>query len=164
MAKPLTNLFLHDIFSNDLYTRKIFKGFIYPRGNKNIQKQISNITTPALYICNTDFADSEGLHWLLVLYLDNQTIFFDPFGLSPDIYNYPFLVERSIIPVTRNIFTVQNWSSRSVACGHFVLIYGLLLARGYSLNVINNIFHPADTESNDTLAIDFILWLKQRQK
>jgi hypothetical protein len=161
MNFALSNIFINKIFSNDVYTKNIFKGFLYPRGNNNIQKEIAAIQPPALYVCNTDWKSSSGIHWLLILYLSNLTIFFDPFGFSEQVYNLPFIVERGSIPVQRNIFTVQNWDTRSVACGHFVLIYGLLLARGHTLNDINNIFLP-NTESNDSIAINLISWLKRK--
>ena len=76
-------------------------------------------------------------------------------------YNYPFIVERSIAPVERNTFQVQNWSSRSIACGHFIIIYGLLIARGFELYEINKVFHPVNTELNDISAVEFVKWLKQ---
>lgn len=161
MNLPLSNIFINKIFLQDIYTNQIFRGFLYPRGNPNIRKEIATIQPPALYVCNTDFANSPGLHWLLILYLPNVTLFFDPFGFSEQVYNLPFIVERDNIPVKRNIFPVQNWDSRSVACGHFVIIYGLLLARGFSLNGINNIFSQ-NSELNDNIAIKFISWLKTR--
>ena len=161
MAGPLTNFFIEDIFLRDLYTQKIYKGFIYPRGNINIREEISKIKPPAIYVVNTDYKKRGGLHWILLVYLENKTLFLDPFGFSNLTYNYPFLVERGIAPVTRNIFKVQNWHTRSISCGHFIIIYGLMIARNFSLYEINNYFHPVDTEFNDILAIDFVIWLKE---
>lgn len=50
MAGPLTNYFIEDIFLKDPFTRKIFKGFIHPRGNINIRETISKIKTPSIYV------------------------------------------------------------------------------------------------------------------
>ena len=161
MNLPLSNIFINKVFLTDKYTKPVFKGFLHPRGNPNIQYEIKQIRPPALFVCNTDYYNSSGKHWLLIYYLPNLTIFFDPFGFSEQIYELPFIVERDKVPVKRNIFTVQNWNTHSIACGHFVLVYGLLLARGYSLNSVNNIFLKNHSEVNDCIAINFVTWLKK---
>ena len=76
MAEPLTDFFIEDIFLRDLYTQKIYKGFIYPHGNINIREEISKIKPPAIYVVNTDYKKRGGLHWILLVYLENKTLFF----------------------------------------------------------------------------------------
>lgn len=160
MNTPLSNHFLDGIFTSDPYTKKYYKGSIYPRGNPDIKKIISKIKPIEFYILNTDYYTNPGIHWCLIAYFKKYTVFIDPFGLPPYVYNLPFLIEYKINPVRRNIFTVQNFNSRSIACGHFVIIYGLLLARGYSLYKINSFFDPKNTYLNDQIALDFVSWLK----
>lgn len=157
----LSNYFLHKILSTDYYTKPLFRGFLFPRDNPDILEKIKKISPPSIFVVNTDFIKEPGLHWVLVIYLKNITLWLDPFGLPSLIYNLPIIVERKNIPVTRNIFTVQNFDTRSITCGHFVLIYALLIARGYNFVQINNIF-TENTELNDFIAIEVITWLNQQ--
>ena len=158
MYHPLNNLEIEKLLSAHPATKNIYKGFLYPRDTKT-----PKIYPPALYIVNTDYAEGPGLHWILIYYLKNKTIFFDPFGLSPDIHNFPFVVERNNNPVTYNTFTVQNFTSRSYSCGHFVIIFAILLSQGYTLKDIEKLF-VKDREINDNIAISIITWLSKLMK
>ena len=155
MDHALNNREIASILARHSATKNIFKGFLHPR-----DKERPAIKTPSLYVINTDYITGPGLHWVLILYQKNTTIFFDPFGLSPDIHNFQFVTEHSNNSVTYNIFTVQNFSSRSYACGHFVITYGILLCKDYSLKNIEKLF-TKDKELNDRIAIDFVSWLSK---
>ena len=125
MDHALNNREIFNILTNHPDTKNIFKGFLYPR-----DKERPVFVTPALYVVNTDYMKGPGIHWLLILFKKNKTIFFDPFGLPPSAYDFPFVVEYSNNAVTYNTFTVQNFDSRSYTCGHFVSIYSILLNQG----------------------------------
>ena len=153
MNHALNNKEIDRVLKNHPATKNIFKGFLYPR-----DKKIPEIEPPALYVINTDYLAGPGLHWVLIVYLDSKTIFVDPYGLSPDVYGFPIVAEHSNNPVTYNIFTVQNFTSRSYACGHFVILYAILLARGYSLKSIEQKF-TQNTEVNDNIAIEVVTWI-----
>lgn len=153
MNHALNNKEISRVLNKHTATKNIFKGFLYPRDEKTPEFQ-----TPALYVINTDYLAGPGLHWVLILYLESKTIFVDPYGLSPDVYGFPIVAEHSDNPVTYNIFTVQNFTSRSYACGHFVIIYAILLAQGYSLKEIEKEF-TKNAEINDGIAIEVVTWL-----
>ena len=158
MYHPLNNLEINTILSVHPATKNIYKGFLHPR-----DRRIPKIAPPALYIVNTDYSDGPGLHWILIYYFKERTIFFDPFGLSPDVHNFPLVVERKNNPVTYNTFTVQNFTTRSYSCGHFVIIYAILLSQGYSLKDIE-LFFEKDSEINDSIAITVVTWLSNTMK
>ena len=158
MYHPLSNTEIQNLLSAHPATKKIYKGFLFPRDRKR-----PKISPPALYILNTDYAQGEGIHWILIYFLKNKTVFFDPFGLSPDIHNFSFVVERNNNPVTYNTFTVQNLTSRSYSCGHFVILYAILLSRGHTLKDIEKLFGK-DREENDNIAISIVTWLCETMK
>ena len=153
MKHALNSSEINRILSSHPSSKNIFKGFLYPRDQK-----LPKISPPALYVVNTDYLSGPGAHWVLILFLRDKTFFLDPFGLSPDVHKFELAVENSNNAVTYNIFTVQNFASRSYACGHFVIIYAILLCKGYSLKSIEKIF-TKDTELNDNIAIDVVTWL-----
>jgi hypothetical protein len=163
MIRRLSNIDIDKILKSDRYTKKIYKGFLFPRENEDLSVKLDNLQVPSLYIVNTDYITESGLHWLLVIYCETRTLYFDPVGFPSLIYNLPFVIERLDTPLLRNIFTAQNYKSRSLSCGHFVVAYALLLARGLDFIDINRIFSK-DGELNDEIVIEFIAWLARVRK
>lgn len=158
MFHALTNHEIAKILSTHSETRNIFEGFLYPRDVDYTDDELDSIKTPSLYVINTDYIKGPGEHWVLILYLHEKSLFFDPFGLSPDTHDFPFVVERDNNEVGYNIFTVQNFESRSVSCGHFVILYAILLCQGYTLKSIEKLF-SSDKVLNDVMAIEIVTWL-----
>lgn len=159
MSYPLTNRDIDRLLGTHPATKEIYKGFLHPRDDKFIDEKIAAISPPSLYVINTDYIDKPGEHWLLVVYLKEKTYFIDPFGLNPAIYRFYFLVERDNNPVTYNTYTVQDFHSRSIVCGHFVVIYAILISKGYNLKDIEYLFHPTDTVINDKIVSEILKWL-----
>ena len=159
---PLSNIDIIKLFSEDLYTANIFKGELFPRENRNIFKIIKKVKPPAMYLVNTDLKLKEGMHWLIVYYLETVTIFFDPLGYTPVIYAYPFMAARNNVPVIMNTHNLQSFNTSY--CGHYCLVYGLLLARGYSLFDINTkFFFDHKTVLNDSIVNNIIKWLSPKK-
>ena len=69
MYHPLSNTEIQNLLSAHPATKKIYKGFLFPRDRKR-----PKISPPALYILNTDYAQGEGIHWILIYFLKNKTI------------------------------------------------------------------------------------------
>ena len=155
----LTNIEINNILYSDVYTKKIYRGQIIARGNSDIQKIVNNLKIPSLVLFNTDFKDGIGMHWLVVLYKKEVTIFFDSMGFSPIMYRLPYICSRKGLPVIMNTRNVQNLVSSSL-CGQFVTIYSMCLARGYSLNQINNFFYK-DPTLNEAIVLHLFRWVKK---
>jgi len=155
----LTNIEINNILYNDTHTRKIYRGQIIARGNNNIQKIINNLKIPSLVLFNTDFKDGLGMHWLVVLYKKEVTVFFDSMGFSPIMYRFPYICSRKGLPVVMNTRNVQNLIDSSL-CGHFVIIYSMCLARGYTLKQINNFFYK-DPSLNEAIVLHLFQWVKK---
>ena len=159
---PLSNIEIIKLFSEDLYTANIFKGEIFPRENRNIISKIKKVKPPAMYLINTDLKLKGGMHWLILYYLETVTIFFDPLGFTPVIYAYPFIAVRENLPIIMNSFSLQSYNSSY--CGHYCLVYGLLLARGYSLFEINRqFFYGNKTALNDSIVDNITKWLSKKK-
>lgn len=158
MKHPLSNQDIDKILTNHPQTRDVYKGYLFPR-DEDIQSVLKNIKIPALYVINTDYIKGPGKHWVLVLYRKDLTLFFDPFGLSEDVHKLNFVVERKNNDVLRNTFTVQDFHSRSFACGHFVILYAIHLAKGRTRFKRLNSKFTKNTPLNDSIAIDTVQWL-----
>ena len=160
MNHALSNFEIKTFLKSDPVAKKYFKGFLFPRDDLKIVKTVKNIKTPSLYVINTDFITGKGLHWVLVFYTAKKTYFFDSLALPPILYNFFTIIERKNLPVIRNTFTVQNISEESFSCGHFVIVYAVLLTRGYSLVEINKIFSK-NRALNDKIVVS---WLGRMKK
>ena len=156
----LTNIEIHNILYNDKFTKKIYKGQIIARENHQIKKIIKNLKTPSLVLYNTDKKESIGMHWLIIFYDKNKTIFFDPLGYSPTMYAFPYIVSRKRLPVIMNPSNVQHLKNSSL-CGHFCVLYSLLLARKFKLKKINDFFSE-DIKLNEAIIIPILKWVKKR--
>ena len=162
MVFPLTNKEIIVFFKKDFHAQKIFKGQLIARENPNIKKIIKKFKPPAMVLLNTDRKDRLGMHWLVIHYKKNKTVFFDSLGKCPNQYAFPYSVTRSSLPVIRNTFNLQHLSSSY--CGHFSVIYALLLARNYTLNEINKFFTKKNPSLNEAIAGEVLRWLRKNTK
>lgn len=156
----MSNITIENFLMKDQFCRKIFKGCIYARGNPDIIANVNDIRAPSMYIVNTDYKSGPGLHWVLVYYKTDHTIFFYSLGLSSSIYSLPFLVEREGLPVLRNTQSIQPLNLSSFYCGHHVVIHALLLARGKTLTQTKTYF-TQNQACNDRIASIILKWLQK---
>ena len=158
--RPLSNYDIRYIFLKDFYAKKYFLGNIVAIGNPNIINIIENIKPPKFVIINTAAEDKPGLHWILIFYFKNRTVFLDPFGYNPSYYEFLFVHNRKDVPLLRNTHSggQQPLAVNSYYCGHYVTIYGLLLSRGKTLDDINRYFTKFP-QINDIVVNDIIKWL-----
>ena len=163
VSRPLSNHDIRYIFLKDIYAKKYFLGNIIAIGNPNIVNIIENIKPPKFVIINTAGKNKPGLHWVLVFYFKNITIFLDPFGFNPQFYNFLYIHNRKDVPLLRNTWRggQQPLAVDSYYCGHYVVLYGLLLSRGIKLEDINNCFTKFP-RINDSIANDIVKWLINR--
>ena len=162
MVIALSNHTINRILFFDKYTKNIYRGQIVARENPEIKKIVASLPIPSIVLYNTDTKEGYGLHWLVVIYLKNKTIFYDPLGYTPVLHALPFVASRKRVPVLMNTHNTQLLKNSSY-CGHFVIVYTLLLARGKTLFQINNLF-TKNTALNEIIAGDLIKWLEKIMK
>ena len=158
---PLNSHIISEILSRCSVTSKLFRE-ICARGALPTG-EIDRI--PSCYIVNTDFYYQKGVHWLLIYFLEKKTIFFDSLGLSPDIYNFPLLVERNELPLVRNTQTLQ--SSDAPTCGHYCIYFLFFFAKGLTLEEILYHFSKENKYINDLYVYNFVIklvWQVLRKK
>ena len=149
MIKPLDTIQIENILYNDIPSRKFFRS-IRSRGRlPGVVK-----TRPSFYIINTDYYYKQGLHWLLVAFFEDYTIFFDSFGLSPVLYNYPLLVRQGGRPLIQN--TQQLQSLTSSACGYYCIYFIYFLSRGECFTKILKDFSKTNKTWNDRYVYYFV--------
>ena len=107
---------------------------------------------PSVYVLNTGYA-REGVHWVLVLFTADCTIFFDSFGRSPNELLVASQVKRFNTGILYNIKRLQH--SKSSVCGHWVIYYTYFLCKGQSLTEINTKFSPTNFRENDKIVYNF---------
>ena len=153
---PLTSDIIHDILSTCPVTKKLFKG-VYARG---LLPTWDVSEGPSIIVVNSSSFRGRGTHWLLVCFTSQYTIFADPLGLTPDIYNYNILVERGGVPIILNIDTVQSIVSNS--CGYHCIFFAYCFASGLTLTEILTHYSKIDLAANDLLAYHFVKRLAWR--
>ena len=162
MVLPLSNKEIFRFLKKDIYTKKIFKGQLIARENPNIKKIVKNFKPSDIVLLNTDRNDRLGMHWLVLQYKSTKTVFFDSLGKCPNQYAFPYCVKRESLPIVRNTYNLQHFNSSY--CGHFCVIYALLLARNYTLNKINRFFTKKKLFLNEAIAGEIIEWLRKNMK
>lgn len=86
----------------------------------------------AFYVFNTQPREKPGEHWMALAIRDRRAYYFDSFGRHPGAY--PHLALK-----LRHLFAEIYWnrhpfqSLTTTACGDYCVLYGLLFARGFSL-------------------------------
>ena len=117
-----------------------------------------NMKVPRAVIHNTGYL-LNGIHWVLILYIKDCTLFFDSFGRSPS----EVLLESSVIvknlPILYNTQILQH--SKSKVCGHWTIFYLVLLCSGYSLQKINRKFSK-NLLKNDLVVFNFVKKLGEK--
>jgi hypothetical protein len=137
------------ILKHDPVTRKIFRGFAHPDYLKPFKKY------PCLLILNTDSITGPGEHWCACYFLNkNYAEFFDPYGLSPDIYGFTPLIKKYSKKIHFNKTPVQGLLAST--CGHHVLFYALHRTRGLSSRTILNKFYTNDPVKNDNMVFKYL--------
>ena len=149
MIEPLDSLKIKKILYNDHFSRKYFRN-ISARGK--LPRVIK--TYPSFYILNTDFYYKPGLHWLLLCFFEEYTIFFDSFGLSPVYYNFPILVKQNSNTLVQSTLRLQSLDSS--ACGYYCIYFIYFLSRNIPFTEILKHFSKSNKIWNDKYVYNFI--------
>jgi len=104
---------------------------------------------PTLLVVNTDRSDKPGQHWV-AMYFDGEGYgeLFDSLATTP-IKTFKDFMNRNCTRWLKNDMQLQSIISRF--CGHYVVMYCVLRARGFDIQRIASLF------SNDTLMNDYIV-------
>lgn len=137
------------VLKKDPFTKKVFEGFAYPDFHKKLRK------FPSLVIFNTDSVSGPGEHWCACFYLNKQFAeFFDPYGMSPDIYDFTPSIQRFSKKIYFNEKPVQGLTADT--CGHHVLFFSLHRSRNISSKTIMNKFYSDDAAKNDKMVFNYL--------
>ena len=139
------------ILKQNKNTRNIFQGFSTP------DVPLPNIKKfPALIILNSDTSTGPGEHWC-VIYIKNKNIceFFDPYGISPNYYNFTKQLLKISNSIIFNTYPIQGIAP---TCGHHCVLFSIYRCKGYSAKfILNNLYDKNNLQSNDMLAYNYIL-------
>lgn len=149
MITPLNSLQLSKLLYKDKHSRKHFRG-ILARGK--VPKAINKF--PSFYILNTDYYWKKGIHWIVIGFFKDYTLWFDSFGLSPILYNFPFIVQQKGKLLLQN--TLQLQSLNSSACGYYCVYIIYFLCREKPLSEILQHFSKSNKNWNDKYVYNFV--------
>lgn len=135
--------------SMDSYTSKCFRGFAMSDFGELPGKK----TRKCLYILNTDHSSGPGKHWCLLFVEKRNADFFDPLGMSPDVYNFRHFLHG--YKIKYNTSQVQGMFSK--VCGYHCLFFAYYRCRGYSMEAILDMYEIDNTDWNDKMVVSFML-------
>ena len=124
---PLTNFEIQKYFQNE----PKFNG-VYSRDN------LPNEIKDGAYIINFDEYFDIGTHWLALYVKNNDTTYFDSFGVEHIPKKIIKFIDNKIIKT--NIFRIQAYDS--IMCGYFCTGFINFMFKGKTLNDYTNLFSP----------------------
>ena len=148
--KDLSEIDIARICISSPFLNKFFGG-VYPR---SFYPDSQKIGSNKFYIYNNQMEDSAGMHWIMIFYMKDKTIFWDSFGFGESFWGYWDIVENKGLPLTRNVRQIQDFLNPT--CGHHAIFVAYCLAKGLKLNVITEKIYSRDTIYNDQLVFNFV--------
>lgn len=140
---------IQHILTLDPYAKLVFSGFGYPDLPLLIKK------FPALLILNTDKSTGPGEHWCVSFFRNNKYCeFFDPYGMSPDVYNFTERIFEHCSTIQYNKKQVQGLNQST--CGHHCIFFTLYRSRGIPCETILSNIYSNNIDSNDKLVYNFM--------
>jgi hypothetical protein len=110
----------------------------------------SVITSPSLYIVNSEDHTLPGEHWLAIYKIHDKVEFFDSLGNTPDYYNINWLkiIANNALELEIND-RIQNYDTNT--CGKYCVFYALLRARDWTMEEIVQLFYANDLRKNEEI-------------
>ena len=147
MVKMLYGNDIAEILSNYPTTRSIFRGCWTMNSWSKIE-DIIDYNGNNIIIVNTASFGSEGHHWLL-LFVGENSVFFDSLGHEPAYYSLEMAKFVDYIMPSRNelLFRLQG---NSDLCGEYCVFYAINLSKGFLLDdITKKYFKKGDCDIND---------------
>ena len=89
------------------------------------------------YVINLDEYSDIRTHWVVLYVQDNDTTYFDSFGVEHIPKKKKAFIDRSL-PITTNIFRIQAYDS--IMCGYFCIGFIDFMLAGKTVNRIYKSF------------------------
>ena len=97
------------------------------------------------YIINLDEYSDIGTHWVALHVNNNDTTYFDSFGLEHIPKEIKAFINNKIIKT--NIFRIQAYDS--IMCGHFCIRFIDFMLAGKTSTEYTSLFSPNNFKKND---------------
>ena len=129
---------IDEAFHSDIYARQFYRG-TYPLD------QIPSVLQPlSFYVMNLDTSHQSGSHWVYFWVDISEIWYVDTFARPPPLEIMPLLLKQNKTIIFSDI---QLQWPLSQMCGYYVLVMGLLNARGYSITDILIKFYKAEEKN-----------------
>jgi hypothetical protein len=141
MIFDMDELTIKTILTNDKFVNLngVFPKDIKPDGKKRV----------GFYIINTGLSTTVGEHWVALYTTPTKTIYFDSFGRTPKVFPLIFDLCKKL-SFTKNIIynNTQIQNKKMGTCGHYVLLFCLILARNHVFQKFLGFFDTNYTQND----------------
>jgi hypothetical protein len=110
--------------------------------------QLPSKASPGSYIVNADHSSGPGTHWVACFIDENQTVYFDPFGMSPDKRMWAFMRRSKNKPMG---VTTQAQDENASSCGYWCLFFLNSMRRGKSVGYFLSLLDCCNQEKNENI-------------
>ena len=134
-------------------TKSFFKGCFI---NNNVPIHLLNNLGDFFIIVNNITNISKMGHWILFFMKNRELLFFDSFGLHPNVYKGDILKFYCSYSGRKRVITsyaIQN--KFSLVCGVYVIYVGYMLSTDRTLCTIFSKF-TCNTRKNDRIVVQFL--------
>ena len=139
---PLTNFEIMKYYENE----SRFNG-VYSRDN------LPNKIKDGTYVINLDEYSDIGTHWIALYVKDNDTTYFDSFGVEHIPKEIKVFIKNKNIKV--NIFKIQAYDS--IMCRYFCIGFISFMVKGKSLTKYANLFLPNNFLKNGNIILNYFM-------
>ncbi len=106
---------------------------------------------PAAFIANTDPSTMPGQHWVAFFFSENQSEYFDSYGIPPRPDFEVYL--KKLGEYKYNDVTLQDFNT--TVCGQYCIYFLHFRCQGYTMNEIIDFLNKKPNK-NDVLVRDFV--------
>ena len=145
---PLTNFEIQKYYQNEPRFNGVFS-------INNLPKKIKD----GAYVINLDEYADVGTHWIALFYNENDTAYFDNFGVEhvpeeiKEFFNRPLSSASQNKNIKANIFRLQ--ANHSVMCGYFYIGFIDFMLAGKKLSDYTTLFSPRDFKKNADIILPY---------
>ena len=138
----LTNFEILKYYENE----SRFNG-VYSRDN------LPNKIKDGAYVINLDEYSDIGTHWIALYVKNNDTTYFDSFGVEHIPKGIKAFIENRNIKTS--IFRIQAYDL--ITCGYFCIGFINFMLKGKSLTEYTNLFSPNDFTRNGDIILNYFM-------
>ena len=139
-AHPLTNFEITEYYENEPRFNDVYS-------RNNLPKMMKD----GAYVINLDEYADVDTHWIALYVKNNETIYFDSFGVEHILKEIKKIIRKKDIKT--NIFRIEAYNS--IMCGYFCIGFIDFIFSGKTFIDFTGLFSPYDFEKNNNIILKY---------